>query len=150
MVVEFFITFARFECALKSSIEFANGNGDRVEANWGKFASSIRDSFNPHENKELKDAVDYMIQHPPKIQILLDGELKWRDRVFQPNEPQIHKICQHLRDIRNNLFHGGKFQGNYQEDVSRNYILLNNSIIILNEWLNLDSNVKRNFLTPIS
>ena len=58
LIIEFFITFSRFECALKTS-NFANGNN----------ALSIR-------------------------------------------------------DVRNNLFHGGKFNGNYQKDVSRNYILL--------------------------
>jgi hypothetical protein len=65
-------------------------------------------------------------------------------------DSEINKLNLSIRDIRNNLFHGGKFNGNYQEDVSRNYILLKNSIIILDEWLSLNETVKQNFLTPIS
>ena len=79
-----------------------------------------------------------------------DGKLGWRDRTFNPNDPEINKLSLSIRDIRNNLFHGGKFNGNYQADISRNYILLKNAIIILNDWLSLSDQVRHNFLEPIS
>lgn len=149
LMTEFFITFSRFECALKAS-NFANGNQDRVTANWDTFVASIADAFDENKTANLKAAVDYIIQNPPRVQSLDNGQLSWRDRNFQANEPLINKLGLSIRDVRNNLFHGGKFNGNYQADVSRNFILLKNSITILNEWLELSAGVKQNYLEPIA
>ncbi len=149
LLVEFFITFSRFECALKAS-GFANGDEDRVSANWDTFLAAISNDFQPDRTAQLKSAVDYLINDPPRIQILYKGKLSWRNRVFQKKDPIINKVGLSIRDIRNNLFHGGKFNGNYEEDVSRNYILLKKSIIILDEWLSLNETVGGHFSAPIS
>lgn len=149
LMMEFFITFSRFECALKAS-NFVNGNLDRVSPNWDTFVASIAAAFNQAKTEDLDAAVNYIIQNPPRVQSLDNGQLTWRDRNFQPNEPLVNRLSLSIRDIRNNLFHGGKFNGNYQQDVSRNFILLKNSIIILNEWLELSAAVKQNYLQPIA
>ena len=149
LMTEFFITFSRFECALKAST-FVNGDNDRVSANWDTFIASIKQPFNSNRTPQLKQCVVYLIQNPPRIQMLSNGQIEWRDRRFQNNDPEINRLSLSIRDIRNNLFHGGKFNGNYQEDVSRNFILLKSAISILNEWLNLNDIVKNNFLEPIS
>ena len=36
----------------------------------------------------------------------------------------------YIRTVRNNLFHGGKFVGSYEPDISRNYTLINNLSLI--------------------
>jgi hypothetical protein len=149
LINKFFIIFSRFECALKAS-NFTNVDNGKVSANWDTFVNSIRLSFNSERTIQLKESVDYLINNPPRIQIIDNAQLTWRDRIFQMGDSEINKLNLSIRDIRNNLFHGGKFNGNYQEDVSRNYILLKNSIIILDEWLSLNETVKQNFLTPIS
>jgi hypothetical protein len=149
LMIEFFITFSRFECALKAS-NFANVNNEKVNANWDAFVASIAATFNIEKSAGLKVAVEYLIQNPPRIQSLDNGQLSWRDRPFQKNVTPLTRLNLSIRDIRNNLFHGGKFNGNYQEDISRNFILLKNSIIILNEWLELSETVRNNYLQPIS
>jgi len=150
LINEFFISFARFECALKAT-GFVSGNFEKVSANWDGFTSSIRNEFdNRIRPIQIKSAIDYLNENPPRIQNYIDGNLAWRDRVFAANQPLINRLSLSIRDIRNNLFHGGKFNGNYQEDFSRNYILLRSAIIVLNYWLELNDDVKRNFLEPIS
>jgi hypothetical protein len=149
LMVDFFITFSRFECALKTS-NFVSGDENKVSANWDEFIKSVRGSFKKDKNAQLTQAVDYIIQNPPRIQMYEDKQLGWRNRIFQDNEPEISKLGLSIRDIRNNLFHGGKFNGHYQEDISRNFILLKSAIIILNDWLSLSEQVKDNFLKPIS
>lgn len=149
LINEFFVTFSRFECALKAT-GFANGDNNRVNPNWDTFTSSIRELFDIDARSEnVNIAIDYLTIHPPRVQNYGNGQLGWREREFQTNEPLINKLSFSIRDVRNNLFHGGKFNGNYQEDVSRNFILLKHSIEILNYWLNLSPNVKQNFLEPI-
>ncbi|MCQ6960424.1 hypothetical protein [Mucilaginibacter aquariorum] len=150
LIVNFFISFSRFECALKTSIVFANGDENKVEANWDRFVVSISQDFNPDISKELKEAVEYIIENPPKIQAIANKQLIWRARVFHQNTSDINKLCLHIRDIRNNLFHGGKFNGNYEPDISRNYILINSAIIILNAWLALNDSVKKDFVSSFN
>ena len=149
LINEFFITFSRFECALKAS-GFANGNVDKVEPNWDTFTSSIKQSFDNNQRTEpINIAIEYLSNNPPKIQNYENDQLGWRKRDFQNNVPLINKLSLSIRDVRNNLFHGGKFNGNYEKDVSRNYKLLKYSIEILNHWLNLNKNVRENFQQPI-
>lgn len=145
---DFFIIFSRFECALKNS-GFTAVDRDKVSANWDSFVSSIKNDFKSDSNSELETAVNFIVNSPPRIQILTGSNLSWRNREFAINTPLINKLGLSIRDIRNNLFHGGKFNGSYQEDVSRNYKLLNASIIILNQWLELNDTVKRNFIAPV-
>lgn len=150
LINEFFVTFSRFECALKAS-GFAQGDAEKVNPNWDTFTASIRESFDIEARTEsVNNAIDYLSNNPPRVQNYANGQLGWRARVFQPNEPLVNKLSLSIRDIRNNLFHGGKFNGNYQEDVSRNFILLNHSIEILNHWLKLSQPVKQKFLEPIA
>ena len=150
IVYRFFITFSRFEFALKESLIYAHQQGNYVEPNWDVFTNAIEGNFNPAKTKELKDAVDYILQHSPKKQYLENGLILWRDRVFAKNVSDLKRLNNHIRDIRNNLFHGSKFNGNYQPDISRNIKLLISSLIILDEWLNLEANVAHLFSQPIN
>lgn len=146
LINTFFIVFSRFECALKES-SFINLRGDKVYANWDRFAISINEVFNRDRTPELNTAVDYLIQNPPRVQSIHNNELIWIDRVFQGNESLVQKLSISIRDVRNNLFHGGKFRGNFEPEVSRNYILLKSSILILSEWLRLSENVRNSFIS---
>lgn len=150
LINEFFVTFSRFESALKAT-GFANGDIYRVNPNWDTFTASIRDSFDDVEKPEyLTTAIEYLSNHPPRVQNYENGQLGWYGRDFQQNTPLINRLSLLIRDIRNNLFHGGKFNGIYQEDVSRNFFLLNYSIEILNFWLSLSEPVRQQFLEPIA
>lgn len=137
----FFITFSRLEFALKTSIIYARQAGNYVEPNWDVFTNAIQVNFQPAKTQELQNAVDYILQHPPKKQSLDAGVISWIDRVFVDNISDVKKLDIHIRDVRNNLFHGSKFNGNFHPDVSRDFTLLHSSLLILDEWLNLEPNV---------
>lgn len=149
LIFDFFIAFSRFEFALKAS-NFSIGDNQRVSPNWETFVASINVTFDKNRIPELNEAVEYLLNNPPRIQMLNNGIIDWRNRIFQNKEPEINRLSLSIRDIRNNLFHGGKFNGNYQEEISRNYILLKNAITILDEWLSLSETGKNNYLEPIS
>ena len=149
LVFEFFIAFSRFECALLNTIEFATRHNNKTVPNWDKFISTIKDSFNQNRTNELNKAIEYIITNPPKIHQLENDQLVWLPRNINHNTPLITQLSLHIRTIRNNLFHGGKFNGVYEPDVSRNYRLIRSSLIILNEWLSLNESVKNKFLERI-
>lgn len=148
LIIEFFIGFSRFEFALKAS-GFVNQIGSRVSANWDAFVSSISNNFDQTKSPLLNDAVDFILNHPPRVQTIIGGQIVWINRNIQANEPLINKLRLHISDIRNNLFHGGKFNTSYQAEIARNTELLQSALVILNDWLVLDANVYNNFSTQL-
>jgi hypothetical protein len=146
IVLEFFIGFSRFEFALKSA-NFLNGNGNRFSPNWDTFVGTIRDNFDQTRTQILDTAVNYIINSPPTIQSLDNGVLLWVARQNQ-NEPLVNRLKTHICDIRNNLFHGGKFNTTYQHEITRNTELIKSATVILNEWLFLSPQLHQEFSHP--
>jgi len=58
LLLEFFLTFARAEFALKNS-GFVKGDQRKVLADWESFAESIENNFRKDKNKSLSQAVNY-------------------------------------------------------------------------------------------
>ncbi len=148
---DFLMIFSRFEYALKAS-GFIFGNENRVIVDWNKFVTLIKDKFDENKNKndQLSKAVDYIIENPPKVQIVKNKELDWKKRNFNSDLLEINKLCYSIKGIRNNFFHGSKLNSKYQINNPRNYDLLKNAIIIMEAWLDLNDTVRRNFLEAIS
>ena len=149
LIFKFFISFSRFECALKNTLIFTLVNNNNVRPNWDRFINSISDDFQPNRTPALFDAVDYLITNPPKRQQIANRQLSWQNLTLPPQTSMCMRLGIYIRTVRNNLFHGGKFVGSYEPDISRNYTLINNCLIILDEWLSLNEDVKKHFLTRI-
>ena len=128
---ERFRVFARFEYALKAT-GFHNGDG-AAEPNWRAFAETIPDALQAQQNPELVKAVAYILEHPPKKQMVTNGQLEWS--VSAP-ETGLHsdRVLIYVRRVRNNLFHGGKFNGRWFEP-ERSELLLRHCLTILNSCL---------------
>jgi hypothetical protein len=146
VIYDFFITFSRFESALQNTTRFIKN--DTGEANWDIFASSIRMTFKSGKSKQLKEAVNYILENPPKRIAEKDGRLVWEDSILGKKEPEAHKLNIYIRRIRNNVLHGGKFNGVYSPE-SRNFRLINYALVVLNDWLDYDKEVRENFLKRI-
>ena len=147
LIQKFFFTFSRFECALKNTPDYLMGNND-AKPNWNKFASDISAKFSVKASKDIREAVEYIINKPPRKQINNDGVLVWKSLVLDENTPLANKLCLYIRTVRNNLMHGGKFNGNYNPET-RNFNLISYSIILLDYFLELNEKVKANFLKDI-
>jgi hypothetical protein len=142
----FFITFSRFEYALKNCgyLKKTTAKIPKAESDWDNFARTNESKFNHKKNGELYNAVEYFISHPPKLQIRnSSGGVGWLDNNLytEKNCGDLEWLLVMVRRIRNNLFHGGKYPGFPIEEPSRNKDLLNHSIIILNECLQLESRI---------
>jgi hypothetical protein len=70
-----FQVFSRTEYALKAS-GYNNGNGD-AKADWRKFALSVEGLIAEPTTQELKDAIDFFFNAPPKKQVIVDGIIQW-------------------------------------------------------------------------
>jgi hypothetical protein len=122
-----FHVFSRTEYALKAS-GFNNGDGP-AEANWNKFALAVEDLIQNPTSQELKEAIEFFLNAPPKKQVIAGGVIRWEVSVPQTNS-SADKLLVYVRRVRNNLFHGGKFNGHWF-DPERSEPLLRHSLAIL-------------------
>lgn len=142
-IIDFFISFARFEGALKVA-NYLKPNQKRAEPNWDGFTNQIANVFDKNRTESVLIATEYLLMKPPKIQVVLDGQLMFECRNME-GWSDIKIICQSIRDIRNNLFHGSKFHG----EISRNQDLMKNAMVILEELLYLCPDVRNNFIAEL-
>jgi hypothetical protein len=137
LLLKFFIVFSRCEYALKRS-GFTNGqDGVKVEPNWDKYIKLLKADFNADRTDELKAAVDYLENNPPKKQILSKSKLAWCEQKMPQNRPQLFWLLDLVKTVRNNLFHGAKYPHAEIQDPARNKLLLESSLLILLECLEL-------------
>lgn len=139
LVFKFFTVFSLFEYALKNT-QYKHLRNGMVEANWELFVNNIP-SFHIIPRSELEEAVNYLINHPPKKQILdANNHLTFENNVIRPNGlPDLVWLSRLIRRIRNNLFHGGKFR----YDRPRDPELIQYSLVLLESWSQCNNDVKR-------
>lgn len=137
LVLRFFATFSRFEYSLKRSGFLKHGN--KAEPNWDEYATSLRAKFLQVQDSVFQDAVAFLLKEPPKTQVVSEHNLDWKPTSLATGEDHETYVLRVVRTVRNNLFHGGKFPTpvGAMEDVGRNRRLLEASILVLHQCLQL-------------
>ena len=88
---------------------------------------------------DLATAIRYYLEMPPKKQIIRNDLLDWDD--LQPDHKnQAELILRLVCRVRNNLFHGGKFNGHWFEP-QRSEELLRHGLLILRSAVAAHPNV---------
>lgn len=127
LATQLFHVFSRTEYALKVS-GFNNGDGD-AKANWKDFALAVENLIANPSSQELRGAIDFIFSAPPMKQVIVGGMIQWEGSV-PPTNSRADKLLVYVRRVRNNLFHGGKFNGHWFEP-ERSELLLRHSLVIL-------------------
>lgn len=128
LALDFFRSFAQFEYCLKVTGYCVAGRGNAANPNWTRFSNeipSLRDNAGP----DVVEAITYIMKHPLKKQVYVDETPQWHD-VAPEAENENDLILLYVRRVRNNLFHGGKFNGRFFEP-ERSRKLLEHSLTIL-------------------
>jgi len=136
IAITFWIVFSRFEYALKRE-NYVTGDQSSVSAHWDGLAQDLNGVWNADRTPELRTAVDYFINQPPRKQTLQNNTLDWTESVLPNHEPELKRLLTYVRRVRNNLFHGGKFNTGLVPAPERDTQLVTNSLIILDECLTL-------------
>lgn len=153
-LLDFFLTFALFEYALKAAEFFrprgrrrGQGKPDRpeeypdAEPDWPKFQKSLRKTFRSDASPELQAACDYLLQEPPHREVVVGDRLEWETRAPSHKLPEVDRVLRCVRWVRNNLFHGGKFSP-VHGGPSRNVALIGHSLVVLRACLTLSAPVR--------
>lgn len=137
LTYEFLGTFARCEYALKTS-GYANVRGNAVEANWDAFSDDINDRFQRVETPAFREAVNYLLAHPPRKQFIDGHRMVWQDSPPDANRSRAWQTLLMVRRVRNNLFHGAKVWSPQYGDRQRDVRLVEAALLVLQECSRLD------------
>lgn len=124
---EFFREFARYEYCLKA-IGLLEGTR-AAKASWSKYAAEVTQIIDLPQSPDLMESINYFMEYPPKKQIVRDGVLTWDD-TLPAHSSKAELILLLICRVRNNLFHGGKFNGRWFEP-QRSEELMRYALIIL-------------------
>jgi hypothetical protein len=128
LAFSFFREFARCEYCLKA-VGLREPNRRDPTADWGEFANQVHAVFTVPPSQQVADAIRYYTEHPPKKQVVRDALLDWAN--VQPNHgSQAELVLRLVCRVRNNLFHGGKFNGHWFEP-QRSEELIRHALCIL-------------------
>lgn len=129
LAVAFFQEFARTEYALKASGWIRAGRNDDAHPDWDRFAREVGDRVLATLRHRGSYAADYILNHPPRKQVVRNGQLEWADSPLLDRTDK-ERLLLLVRRIRNNLFHGGKFNGRWFQP-ERSHELISNGLDIL-------------------
>jgi hypothetical protein len=141
-VFRFLALFARWECALKRNQFARAGAHGQAEADWNAFADRVAGALGTIQVDGYADARDYLQNNPPQRQYLENGGIAWRPNPRRADETDARYLFRVVRDVRNNLFHGGKYQGGPVEELARDRRLIDSATHILEAAVELDARVR--------
>lgn len=136
LLLDFFVTFARFEYALKACGYTRIRDNGIVEVDWGAFIAFL-ERVDPQEIEPVVDVGRDLLAKPPKRLVSRDDQVSWQD-VSRSNETEIRFLLDGVKRARNNLFHGGKFLTS-PTPKKRNAQVVEGALAVLEAVLNVPS-----------
>lgn len=133
LAFEFFFGFSRFEFALKENGYLERQNeGAQAKAGWSKFEGEFQEEY------AISAAGSRLLELAPQRQVVAaNGGLRFTPDTFGDHVSNLSKVTRLLKNVRNNLFHGGKHTPVGWDDPARICELLAASQEILMELAKL-------------
>lgn len=136
LAFRFFKLFARYESTLKERGYFRVERKDRIVVDWDRFANEVVGAHFIDALSDKAKSAKFILQQPPMRQAANDeGKIVWKE--VSNKDQSVQAMFGHICRIRNNLFHGAKFNGTWF-DPGRSKSLLEHGLVILEhyrEWI---------------
>ena len=105
LVLDFFALFSRFEHAMKCYGYKRQDRQGNVAPDWYTLANEYAGRLSAIGSASLNKSIDFLNLPPPKKQTI---NLRWEKRESSCDDQDSNAII-FAKDVRNNLFHGGKY-----------------------------------------
>jgi hypothetical protein len=135
----FFKLFAQYEYALKAMGFGSAGKNGQAEPDWDRFANEVGVQVMTVTDEPVAAARRYIVEQPPKRQVWVGGTVAWEP--VANDDKSVQALFGHIRRVRNNLYHGGKFNGRWI-DPDRSRELIGKSLLILEALLERDDRLR--------
>jgi hypothetical protein len=142
LVFDFFWTFSTIECAMKHAGIFKVREGsDAIEADWERFAAELVNHGTERSQNFLKAARGLQRFRVQRFQ-LVENRPEWKP--FERGRMGEVEFTLHLlRLVRNNLFHGGKYEfGAPADQVERDTAIIRAALSVLDQCFEHHPRVK--------
>ncbi|EPB5225683.1 TPA: hypothetical protein JD893_23490 [Citrobacter freundii] len=130
LALRFFKLFAQYEFYMKS-MGYFQVSRTKIIVDWDRFVNEKIGKDYAHLLGETLPSGEYILQNPPKKQEVVNGKVVWGN--VSNNEQNVQVLFGYIGRVRNNLFHGAKFNGTWF-DPERSKILLEHSLNILEHF----------------
>lgn len=109
LLLEFFLVFSRFEYAMKAA-GWTSPDRTAAEPDWQRLIREIQ-AENHAVTAPMVEVGQYLLRAPPKQQVRrTDGGIGWSKVECNYTREQVACLLRSVKRVRNNLFHGGKFE----------------------------------------
>lgn len=149
LVLNFFATFSAFECALKRTGFVKCGPYNSAEPDWTAFAQAVKTQLAKKVETTFTESKKYLVRNPPMKQMFTKSSsgagVNWEKNSKRENETEEEYLLRLVRDVRNNLFHGGKYPysgADLSAHELRNRKLLEACITILSQCCSLNNEIE--------
>jgi hypothetical protein len=155
LVLKFFATFSAFECALKQAHFVKGDRYNNAVPNWDAFSGAVSKQLAGIKDDTFTKAKQYLLQKPPMKQVLIKSSTSvgWAKNSRRGKEPDEQYLLRLVRDVRNNLFHGGKYPSSRiappSAEMLRNKELLEACLTILGRCQSLNAGVRNFFMDAL-
>lgn len=142
LALKFFAVFSRFEYALKVIPRFRRPGDGEAKADWLAFAAEVAPHFVPNKDPATSAAFTSLADANLRYFAVVDGEAKWRAFPVPEGISDAEKAIRLIRQVRNNLFHGGKYAPDPDSNPDRERRWVESSLAILGKLLTLSNEVQ--------
>lgn len=134
LAFDFFKLFAQYESTLKERGHFQVENSGAIKVKWDRFANEVVGSSFLEQDAEIQEHLNYILNEPPKKQGVNEtNQIIWIE--VSNTDKSVQALFGHICRMRNNLFHGAKFNGTWF-DPERSEKLLKSGLIVLKYYKN--------------
>lgn len=137
--IEFFVLFSRFEYSLKRW-GCSDKHSSELKVNWDDAAKKLSSKCD-NLVREIRKKDWEIFTSPPKKQVRSGDDFKWI-QINTDNMGETRKALCYLCNVRNNLFHGGKWPEEPVIDSARNRKLIGDAIQLVQMFVNSDDTLK--------
>jgi hypothetical protein len=141
-VFRFLAAFSRWECALKHSGFVRAGGHGQAEPDWTRFAVAHERQIAALNDATFTAARNALLAAPPRRQDLVGGQLQWQPNPRRAGETNAAYLFRLVKDVRNNLFHGGKFAEGPAPELARDRDLIDRATAVLELTADLHPDIK--------
>lgn len=136
LAIEFLAVFSRLEYALKVVPSFRIAGDGEAKADWAAFSRELNGSFVTNSNPLLSEAFSYLTTEPLRYFAVQQGTLDWSPFNVPVGVTPLDKAIRVIKQVRHNLFHGGKFAIDPEASKDRDTRLLKCALVVLHEIRN--------------